>query len=82
MRRERVLARLGMTEAKFEAIKARQSPDAAKRHRADFLIDTGRGIEAARDQVKYVLAAVSDPRFAARRTRPLDTLDDAGEAPH
>lgn len=47
----RVLARLGMTEAAFRAILARQVPDAEKRAQADFVIETDNGIEAARAQV-------------------------------
>lgn len=52
---QRVLARPGMDEAKFEAILARQTPDAEKRDRADFVIDTGRGLDHARQQVRDVL---------------------------
>lgn len=58
LQRERVLARPGMTEAKLEAILAAQLPDAEKRARADFVIDTGRGLESAREQVESVLAAL------------------------
>jgi dephospho-CoA kinase len=55
MQRERVLSRPGMTEEKFEAILRRQTPDEEKRRRADFVIDTSRGIEAARDQVGAII---------------------------
>jgi dephospho-CoA kinase len=44
-----------MTEEKFEMILARQLPDADKRRRADFVIDTGNGVEAAQDQVRGIL---------------------------
>jgi len=55
VQRERVLARPGMTPEKFEAILARQLPDAEKRVRADFVIDTGKGLDAASDQVRDIL---------------------------
>jgi dephospho-CoA kinase len=58
--RDRVLARKGMTPAKFEAILAAQMPDEEKRTRADFVIDTGRGIAHARRQVADVLRALRD----------------------
>jgi dephospho-CoA kinase len=58
IQRERVLAREGVTPAKFEAILAAQMPDAEKRRRADFVIDTGEGLEGARRQVREVLAAL------------------------
>ena len=53
---ERVLARPGMTEEKFKSILARQVPDAEKRKRADFIVDSDHGLEAAQKQVRDILA--------------------------
>ena len=58
LQRQRVLARPGMTEAKFDAIRAAQMPDSEKRKRADFVIDTSRGLEAAREQVATIVTAL------------------------
>ena len=58
IQRARVLARPGMTEEKLDMILSRQIPDQEKRRRADFLIDTGRGLEAARQRVDEVIAAL------------------------
>jgi dephospho-CoA kinase len=63
IQRERVLARPGMTEEKFKMILGRQIPDAEKRTRADYIIDTGHGIESARAQVESILEELRD-RFA------------------
>ena len=64
---ERVLARPGMTRERFDAILARQMPDAEKRARADFVIDTGRGLEAARAEVEAIVATVLDPSWISPR---------------
>ena len=61
--RRRVLDRPGMTEDHFEAIRARQMPDAEKRKRADYLIETG-SLEAARRQVQDVLANIRGKHHA------------------
>ncbi|AMS30470.1 MAG TPA: dephospho-CoA kinase [Hyphomonadaceae bacterium] len=58
LQRARVLARPGMTEEKFESILARQTPDEVKRAKSDFVIDTGLGLDAAREQVGKVHAAL------------------------
>lgn len=58
IQRARVLARPGMTEEKLDMILSRQIPDQEKRRRADFLIDTGMGLEAARQRVNEVIAAL------------------------
>ena len=58
LQRERVLARGTMDEAKLDAIIAKQTPDAEKRKRADFVVDTSHGLEPVRAQIKHILAEV------------------------
>jgi dephospho-CoA kinase len=55
----RVFERSGMTEQKFAAILAKQMSDAEKRKRADFVVDTSKGFDAARAQVRDILARVA-----------------------
>jgi dephospho-CoA kinase len=59
VQRARLLERPGMTTAKIESILARQTPDAEKRARADFIVDTSRGFDAARAQVRAILEAIA-----------------------
>lgn len=55
IQRERVLSREGMTEEKFAAILSKQVPDSEKRRRADYIIDSSRGLEHARQQVRQIV---------------------------
>jgi dephospho-CoA kinase len=59
--RERVLARPGWTADRLDAILAQQLPDAQKRARADFIIDTSGGLQAAREQVLQVIETLRTP---------------------
>lgn len=61
IQRQRVLARPGMSEQKLAMILSRQTPDAEKRKRADFVIDTGLGLDAARNRVDEIIAALKQP---------------------
>ena len=58
VQRERVLAREGMTVEKFEAILAKQVPDAEKCAKADYIIDTSKGLDDAREQVRKVIQKI------------------------
>jgi dephospho-CoA kinase len=53
------MERPGMTEEKFAAILAKQMPDAEKRRRADFIVDSSQGLDAARAQVRAILDSVA-----------------------
>ena len=57
--RTRLLERPGMTEEKLEALIANQLPDAEKRRRADFIVDSSQGFDAARAQVAEILRKVA-----------------------
>jgi len=59
MQRTRAFERPGMNEEKFTALVAKQVPDAEKRRRADFVVDTSRGFDHARAQVRDILSAIA-----------------------
>jgi dephospho-CoA kinase len=61
IQRERVLSRAGMTEQKLDAILGRQLPDADKRARADFVVDTGTDLSTTERQVRDILACLGLP---------------------
>jgi len=64
--RERILARDNMTNEKLDAILARQLPDAEKRKRADFVVDTSHGLDPVRAAIRDILAEVV--KMPQRRT--------------
>jgi dephospho-CoA kinase len=59
VQRARALARPDMTEEKFASLLAKQMPDAEKRARADFIVDSSQGLDHSRAQVHDILAAVA-----------------------
>jgi dephospho-CoA kinase len=59
IQRQRVMARPGMTVDLFQKLLGRQMPDAEKRVRAHFLVDSGHGVDSARRQVQAILRAVA-----------------------
>jgi dephospho-CoA kinase len=58
VQRARTLDRAGMTAEKFDALMQKQMPDAEKRRRADFIVDTSQSFDSARAQVRAILVAV------------------------
>ena len=63
LQHQRILARDNMTSEKLDAILARQLPDAEKRRRADFVVDTSDGLDAVRLRIRDILnEAVKMPR--------------------
>ena len=59
VQRARVMERSGMTEERFRGLLAKQTPDAEKRARADFLVDTSLGMEAARAKVRDIVRVLA-----------------------
>ncbi|MEH6951949.1 dephospho-CoA kinase [Nitrobacter sp. NHB1] len=59
VQRERILARGNMTGEKLDAILARQLPDAEKRKRADFVVDTSHGLDHVRERIREILAGAA-----------------------
>ena len=66
LQRERVLARGTMDAAKLDSIIARQMPDAEKRKRAHFVVDTSHGLDPVRARIKDILAEAA--KLTPRRT--------------
>jgi dephospho-CoA kinase len=65
IQRQRAFERPGMTEEKFSALLAKQTPDAEKRRRADFIVDSSQSFDHARAQVRDILQAVAKMRERA-----------------
>jgi dephospho-CoA kinase len=66
VQRQRILARDNMTDEKLDAILARQLPDAEKRTRADFVVDTSHGLDPVRLQIRDILEQAA--KMPRRRT--------------
>lgn len=66
IQRQRILARDNMTGEKLDAILARQLPDAEKRKRADFVVDTSHGLDPVRARIRDIL--VEAARMPRRRS--------------
>ncbi len=65
IQRQRAFERPGMTEEKFTALLAKQTPDAEKRRRADFIVDSSQSFDYARAQVRDILQTVTKMRERA-----------------
>jgi dephospho-CoA kinase len=59
MQRARVMTRPGMTEEKFASLLGKQVPDAEKRRRADFVVDTSKDLDSTRAQIRAILQAAA-----------------------
>ena len=60
LQRRRVLDRTGMTEDKFAAILRKQMPDAEKRERADFILDSSQNFDHTRAQIRDILRSIAN----------------------
>jgi dephospho-CoA kinase len=58
--RERVMSRPGMTEEKFTGLLGKQMPDAEKRRRADFVVDTSKDVDSTRAQIRAILRGAAN----------------------
>lgn len=65
VQRRRLLLREGLDEEKIKSLLARQMPDAEKRERADFVVDTGRGVEASNAELDAIIAELRGHRRRA-----------------
>jgi dephospho-CoA kinase len=75
IQRQRVLARPGMTEAKFAGLLARQMSDAQKRAQAHYLVLTDQGLDHAHEQVKMILADIRKQPRSRERERQIRESD-------
>jgi dephospho-CoA kinase len=66
VQRARVLSREGMTQDRLDGILARQIPDAEKRAKADFVVETDKGLDHAFAQVKKIVAELGERRAKLR----------------
>ncbi len=60
IRRARIISRPGMTDEKLASIVAKQMPDAEKRQRADFIVDTSKDLDSTRAQIHEILRRVAE----------------------
>ena len=66
IQRQRILERPNMTDEKLNAMLARQMPDAEKRKRANFVVDTSHGLDPVRARIRDIL--VEAAKMAPRRS--------------